>query len=155
MLDGPTCFTMSPMIETKPQNTVTATPIYPSLMRRLFSMLYEALVLSGVLFVAVLIFMLVHHNPSAPQARPFFQAYIFLVLLWYFTWFWTHGGQTVAMRAWRFRVERIDGKPLGFLQACLRFFLGWLSVVSILWALFDRDKQFLHDRLAGTRLVMV
>jgi hypothetical protein len=22
------------------------------------------------------------------------------------------------------------------------------------WALFDRDRQFLHDRLAGTRLVL-
>lgn len=131
-----------------------ATPIYPSLMRRLFSMLYEALVLFGVLFVAVLVFML-FRDPHAAGAKPFFQVYIFLVLLWYFTWFWTHGGQTVAMRAWRFRVERIDGQPLRFPQACLRFLLGWLSIISILWALFDRDKQFLHDRLARTRLVMV
>jgi uncharacterized RDD family membrane protein YckC len=143
------------MIETHPQNDTKPASPYPSLMRRLFSMLYEALVLFGVLFVAVLIFMLVHHNPSAPEARPFFQVYIFFVLLWYFTWFWTHGGQTVAMRAWRFRVERTDGKPLRFPQACLRFILGWLSLISIVWALFDRDKQFLHDRLAGTRLVMV
>lgn len=130
------------------------TEIYPSLMRRLFSLLYEGLVLFGVLFVAVLFFMLVR-DPHAAGAKHFFQLYLLLVLLWYFTWFWTHGGQTVAMRAWRFRVERVDGNPLRFPQACLRFFLGWLSVFSILWALFDRDKQFLHDRLAGTRLVMV
>jgi uncharacterized RDD family membrane protein YckC len=25
--------------------------------------------------------------------------------------------------------------------------------ISIVWALFDRDRQLLHDRLAGTRLV--
>jgi len=25
--------------------------------------------------------------------------------------------------------------------------------LSILWALVDRDRQFLHDRLAGTRLI--
>jgi hypothetical protein len=24
--------------------------------------------------------------------------------------------------------------------------------ISLLWALFDRERQFLHDRLAGTRL---
>lgn len=123
-------------------------------MRRLFSLLYEGLVLFGVLFVAVLFFMLAR-DPHAAGAKHFFQLYLLLVLLWYFTWFWTHGGQTVAMRAWRFRVERVDGHPLRFPQACLRFFLGWLSVFSIVWALFDRDKQFLHDRLAGTRLVMV
>ena len=142
------------MPEIQPQNAATAALVYPNLMRRLFSMLYEALVLFGVLFVSVLVFMLLR-DPGAQGAKPFFQAYIFLVLLGYFTWFWTHGGQTVAMRAWRFRVERADGTPIHFPQACLRFVLGWLSVVSVLWALFDRDKQFLHDRLAGTRLVMV
>jgi uncharacterized RDD family membrane protein YckC len=30
-----------------------------------------------------------------------------------------------------------------------------LGVVGLLWALVDRDRQFLHDRLAGTRLVAV
>lgn len=122
----------------------------------MFSLLYEALVLFGVLFVAVLLFML-FRDPHAIGALPFFQVYLFLVLLWYFSWFWTHGGQTVAMRAWRFRLERVDGKPVRFLQACLRFILGilgWGSLLSVVWVLFDRDKQFLHDRLAGTRLVM-
>lgn len=143
------------MIEAMQQNSATAAPIYPSLMRRLFSMLYEALVLFGVLFVAVIIFTLIRHYPTAPAAKIFFQIYLYLVLLWYFTWFWTHGGQTVAMRAWRFRLQRIDGKPVRFIQAAWRFSLLPLMPISIVWALFDRDKQFLHDRLAGTRLVMV
>ncbi len=30
-----------------------------------------------------------------------------------------------------------------------------VSGVGLGWALFDRDRQFLHDRLAGTRLVLV
>jgi uncharacterized RDD family membrane protein YckC len=30
-----------------------------------------------------------------------------------------------------------------------------LFPASIAWALFDRERQFLHDRLAGTRLVSV
>ena len=63
-------------------------------------MLYESLVLGAVVFVAALIFTLLR-NPQAPGAMPFFQAYLVLVILGYFTWFWTHGGQTVAMRAWR------------------------------------------------------
>ena len=28
-----------------------------------------------------------------------------------------------------------------------------LFVLNFAWALVDRDRQFLHDRLAGTRLV--
>ena len=126
---------------------------YPTLVRRLFCMLYEALVTFGVLFVAVIVFTLFRHYPNAPQVRIFFQVFLYLVLLWYYTWFWTHGGQTVAMRAWRFRVQRDDGKPLRFWQACWRFVLLPLMPISIVWALFDPEKQFLHDRLAGTRLV--
>jgi uncharacterized RDD family membrane protein YckC len=26
--------------------------------------------------------------------------------------------------------------------------------LSLLWVFFDRDRQFLHDRLAGTRLIL-
>ena len=141
------------MIELNAKSATPAAPT-PTLVRRLFSMLYEALVMFGVLFTAIMVFML-FRDPAVPGAKPFFQAYLFLVLAWYFTWFWTHGGQTVAMRAWRLRVERRDGQPLHFAQACLRFALAWLSVLSILWAFIDRDNQFLHDRLAGTRLVMV
>ncbi len=144
------------MIEINAKSATPATRT-PTLARRLFSMLYEALVLGAVLFGATFVFILLR-NPQAPGAMPFFQAYLLLVMLAFFTWFWTHGGQTVAMKAWRFRVERSDGQALGFPQACWRFALAWLSILSvlgILWALFDRDKQFLHDRLAGTRLVMV
>ena len=140
------------MIEPKPKSA-TLSSVTPSVFRRLASMLYESLVLGAVIFVAALIFILLR-NPQAPGAMPFFQAYLLLVMLGYFSWFWTHGGQTVAMRAWRFRVERANGEPLRFTQACLRFLLAWLFPISIVWAWFDRDKQFLHDRLARTRLVM-
>jgi uncharacterized RDD family membrane protein YckC len=27
--------------------------------------------------------------------------------------------------------------------------------VGLWWALFDRDRQFLHDRLAGTRIILL
>lgn len=134
--------------------SATPSPRYAGLMRRLLSMLYEALVFGGVLFIAALIF-IVLRNPQAPGAMPFFRVYLILVALGFFTWFWTHGGQTVAMRAWRIRIERRDGTILNFPQATLRFFLAWLSIVSVLWAIVDRDHQFLHDRLAGTRIVLV
>ena len=55
------------------------------------------------------------------------------------------------MKAWRIRLTGVTPK-----RAILRFVLAALLVptgVSILWACFDRERQFLHDRLAGTRLV--
>ena len=53
------------------------------------------------------------------------------------------------MNAWGIRL--VDVTPR---KALLRFVLALLLLpASIAWALFDRDRQFLHDRLAGTRLV--
>lgn len=141
------------MIELNAKSAISP-PHYAGLPRRLLSMLYEALVFGAVLFVAAFIFTVLR-NPQAPGAMPFFQAYLLLVALGFFTWFWSHGGQTVAMKAWRIRIERRDGKPLKFVQATLRFVFALLGPISIIWALFDRDRQFLHDRLAGTRIVMV
>jgi uncharacterized RDD family membrane protein YckC len=119
-------------------------------------MLYEALLLIALLMVAGFIFQM-FRNPAAPGAKPFFQLYLFLVLGGYFTWFWTHGGQTVSMKTWRIRVEAVDGTPLRFPRAALRYGLAWGGVLLVglgfLWALVDRDGQFLHDRLARTRLV--
>lgn len=131
----------------------------PGVARRLASMFYELLLLLGVL-VLLLVFPHVllgafTHRLAAPALL---QGHFFLVLLIYFLWFWSNGGQTLAMKTWRIRLLDERGHPVRPAQALLRFLLCWPSVglagIGILWALFDRDGQFLHDRLAGTRLVM-
>jgi len=62
------------------------------------------------------------------------------------------------MQTWKMRVVRSDGMSIGIVQAMLRYVLAWLSLLSLgvgfLWAFFDRERQFLHDRLAGTRIVV-
>lgn len=131
----------------------------PGLLRRLASMSYEALLLLGVL---ALLLALPHvligaftHQLATPTTL---QAHFFLVLLIYFLWFWCHGGQTLAMKTWHIRLVTCEGLPVRPAQALLRYLLCWpsfmLGGIGILWALFDRDGQFLHDRIAGTRLVM-
>ena len=51
----------------------------------------------------------------------------------------------------------IDGSPVGVARAIQRYALAILGFFALglgfLWALVDRDRQFLHDRLAGTALV--
>ncbi len=121
-------------------------------------MSYDALLLGAVLFAATAAFVAFAHDALSPSVKPFFQSYLLLVCAGYFAWFWTHGGQTLAMKTWRLRVVSRDGSDLAAGRALLRFAaaipaLG-LAGIGVLWALFDRDRQFLHDRLAGTRLVM-
>lgn len=109
------------------------------------------------------------------------QAYLLLMFAAYFLWCWLRGGQTLAMKAWHIRLEASNGERLSPRLALVRFAWACLSVGTFLiaiaaalvmrspwlafamlgvsgsglgWALVDKDRQFLHDRLAGTRLVM-
>ena len=130
----------------------------PGILRRLAGMCYEILLLAGVLAVAfvfphVLIGAFAHRLATSTVLW----AHLFLVLLVYFIWFWCNGGQTLAMKTWRIRLETSAGLPVRPAQALLRYLLCWPSVIlcgaGLFWALIDDDRQFLHDRLAGTRLV--
>ena len=114
-------------------------------------MLYEALLLFAVAFFAALVFFFARGGRDATTGvmRAELQVFILVVLAGYFRWCWLRGGQTLAMRAWKIRV--VDITPG---KAIARFLIAAaLLPLSILWALVDRDRQFLHDRLAGTRLV--
>ena len=132
----------------------------PGLGRRLTGMAYEVLLLSGVL---ALLFILPHVLIGALThyvAPPGLLWGHLILLLWaYFAWFWTHGGQTLAMKTWRIRLSDQEGGPVRPAQAVWRFMLCWPSLllagIGLWWALVDRDGQFLHDRLSGTRLSRV
>ena len=83
--------------------------------------------------------------------------HIFLLLGGYFLWYWHHGGQTLAMQTWKLQLQSAHGLKPTWRQLALRYLLAWPSLLlygaGLIWALFDRDRQFLHDRLAGTRIV--
>jgi uncharacterized RDD family membrane protein YckC len=127
--------------------------VAPPLLRRLASMGYELILLFGVSFFAAWLFFFASGGRDATQgwARYVLQLFILVVFASYFLWCWLRGGQTLAMKAWRIRL--VDVTPLkALLRFCYSLFLV-PTAISMLWALFDRDRQFLHDRLAGTRLV--
>lgn len=131
-----------------------------SIRRRLASMLYESLLLLGVLSVA---FMLPHLALGMGYAIVLPGPLLFLhlagVMGFYFIWYWRHGGQTLAMQTWRLKIVSVDGSPPGLKQLILRHALSWPSLLlygaGLFWAIFDRDRQFLHERLSGTRIICV
>lgn len=132
----------------------------PSLRRRLASMLYEGLLLIGVLFAGFLvphIALGMLGNILVPGVLLLLHA--LAILLAYFLWFWRRAGQTLAMRTWKIRLEASSGGAPRLEQLLFRFILAWPSVLffgcGLIWAVFDRDRQFLHDRLSGTRLVQI
>lgn len=129
--------------------------------RRLASLLYESLLLLGVLgvtFILPYVLLGMLFEWAAPGWLMW--AHVFLVLGLYFVWYWAGRGQTLAMQTWRLRlVCASDGRPVPVARAILRYVLAWPSVLclalGLCWALLDRDRQFLHDRIAGTRLVLL
>ena len=140
------------------QNSAIALPS-ATLKTRLAAMIYELLLVTAVLFLAAFVFIPLAGDMGAAWKRHAFQIYLLAVLFAYFSIFWMRSGQTLAMKTWRIRLVDRDGKLIGLKQALLRFILAFLGLglfgLSIVWAWFDRDRQFLHDRLAGTRLVRV
>jgi uncharacterized RDD family membrane protein YckC len=134
-------------------------------LRRIGALLYDSLLLLGVLMLAVLIVVLPYGlltgaSPSDNSLHRFFmQIYLLIVVGAFYVYFWTHGGQTLGMRAWRFRVIRDDGQDLKLMDALRRFVFAIPSLLvlglGLLWALIDREGRAWHDRRSGTRLVML
>ncbi|HQW21010.1 MAG TPA: RDD family protein [Rhodocyclaceae bacterium] len=128
--------------------------------RRIASMAYECLLLIGVLAGGFLLPQVIFAMISAQTAPSWLLVIHAVAIIWaYFVWFWRHGGQTLAMRTWKIRLVSAQGDaPPSLLQATSRFLLCWPSLLffgaGIFWALLDNDRQFLHDRIVGTRLVM-
>ncbi|MQY51690.1 RDD family protein [Rhodocyclus tenuis] len=132
----------------------------PGIPRRLASMAYEILLLAAALLILMVLPHVLIGAFTHRLATPLvLQAHFFLALLLYFGWFWTHGGQTLAMKTWRLKLHDAAGGPIRPAQALIRYLLSYPSLllggVGIFWAFFDRDGQFLHDRLAGTRIALL
>ena len=171
--------TRSPLPYT-PDDADPASLPTPGLRRRLAAMLYEGVVLFGVVMIAGLLFSTLTDQRHALHGRLEMQVFLFGILGLYFAWFWVHGGQTVAMKTWHIRVVRTDGGRVTWVDAALRYGLSWLwflpalavaaamglhtsrayslalLVGVIIYAGLSRllpDRQFLHDRLGRTRLV--
>ncbi|TLM65333.1 MAG: hypothetical protein FDZ69_10275 [Deltaproteobacteria bacterium] len=81
-----------------------------------------------------------------------------VVSVTYYVFFTGYNGQTPGKMAVRIQVVRTDGTPLTYWRAFVReipakFVSALILGVGYLMAAFDRDKQALHDRIAGTYVI--
>lgn len=158
------------------QNTLPFAPLW----RRLLSLVYEAFLVFAMTLVSGGLFQLLL-TPLAGSPVEF--AFVISILLGHFAWCWRRSGQTLAMKVWRLRLLDAQGAPLSMRAVLIRFtatvlafvplapawgwakhhpadkWLLWLAVawalLPYLWALLDKQRLFLHDRLAGTKMVLV
>jgi len=152
----------------------------PALARRLACFLYEGVLLFGVVMAAGLVYSVATQQRHALVGLHGLQAFLFVVLGLYFVWFWSRGGQTLAMQTWHIRLVTQDGQPVSRGRALCRYLLAWLWFVPALAAVYfsgpkgtaptftaltagvlayaalsrlHPQRQYWHDAVCGTRLV--
>ena len=111
-----------------------------------------------MLFVATVVVLPLNRGQAFAPYDPVYSLYLITVSFFYFAWFWTHGGQTVGMRAWGVRLVGRAEERVSWSECLIRFFAALVSLVPLglgfLWAGVDREKRTWHDHISGTRLVI-
>ena len=129
------------------------------LLRRLAAILYDSLLLFSILFFATLILLPVTGGKAFSANNHLYHLYLCACCFFYLAWQWVRGGQTLGMKAWRIKVITIDGHPVNWKQAGIRFLLAVISWITFgagfIWIYFDRDALAFHDRFSGTRLIRI
>lgn len=133
----------------------------PGFWRRLLAIIYDIpLVLTSIFLSAIPVVMFYGGGPlNEPWQILSFQFFMVSVVFVYFGWQWQSGGQTLAMRTWRLLLLRTDGRRVTWFDCAKRFVAAVVCLapagLGLLWLVVDREHLALHDRLSGTRLVLL
>lgn len=133
----------------------------PGLARRLASMFYDAWLIAALWLVGAIIDVVIQNamGTADDPARLPLQLYIIGCPFLFYGWFWTHGGQTLGMRAWRIKALQSNGEAMTWRASLTRVAAAHLSLMAAglgyLWMLIDNDRLTWHDRLTRTRLVLL
>jgi len=143
-----------------PQNSATTlTPQAPSLLKLSACLLYELLAIIALSLVFAGLFYAVFGDATHGIRRLLQQVLLWGLLGAYYVRCWITTGQTLAMQAWRFKLVAQHNVPLPKSTALLRYLLASLSLalfgLGFLWAIVDKDRLFLHDRLLSSKIIVI
>jgi uncharacterized RDD family membrane protein YckC len=128
----------------------------PSVLRYLAVMLYDTVLLLSVLLLASLIAVAFNSGEAIDNNNPFFMFYLISISGLFYGWFWTHGGQTLGMRAWKIQIIDQQQNIISWKQAIIRFvvaIISWLALgMGFWWQYLGKDKQSWPDSFSGTYL---
>lgn len=137
---------------------MTETNTRPGPLRQLMVMLYDLLLLISALLLATVIPVVLNRGEAIEPGNPIFLLYLLLVSLFFYGWFWTHGGQTLGMRAWKVYLVGQSQVEVSWQQATMRFavaIISWLCLgLGFFWQWLSKDKLSWHDLLSGTQLIL-
>jgi uncharacterized RDD family membrane protein YckC len=128
----------------------------PSFFKRTAAIIYELFLLIAVFSIVTFLFILIFGDATEGLNHFALQVILWFVGGMYFVFSWVRTGQTLAMKTWRIKLESMGGESLSLNRATLRYVLASAGLMffgaGFIWALFDREGLYLHDRLIGARL---
>ena len=155
--------------------------VAPPLRRRLGCLTYETILSIGIAMGVSMVFTSVSGNPK-DQDIFLFRIILVLAIVLYFIFTWHRSGQTLAMKTWGIKIVSSNSKLPGIRRTMIRYIASWLwtspvfiyyyligissrfelivsSLVGILLyaalSFLFLDKQYIHDKISGTRLIDV
>ncbi|MDO6617409.1 MULTISPECIES: RDD family protein [unclassified Shewanella] len=91
---------------------------------------------------------------QTPLYKGIYQLWVVLCVVAFYALFWSRGGQTLGMRAWRLKVQHPNGQNLSFVTALAR--VVWsLAGIGNLFILINPDKQALQDKMTQSEVVVL
>jgi uncharacterized RDD family membrane protein YckC len=128
------------------------------LLRRLAAILYDALLVVALLFLATIPFIAIRGGEPVESGDNLLYRLILVGVVYaFFVGFWSHSGRTLGMQSWGLQLETEDGQLPSTATASLRLAAALLSLLPLglgfLWQLWDKDSLTWHDRISKTRLV--
>jgi uncharacterized RDD family membrane protein YckC len=91
---------------------------------------------------------------NTPIYHGFYQLWIVICVGGFYAIFWSRGGQTLGMRAWRLKVQHPNGQNLSFITACARLVWSLLGIGN-LWIIINDDKLALQDIMTRSEVVVL
>lgn len=123
----------------------------PSFLCRLAIVVYDFFLLVALLFLATALLLPFNAGEAFTQEQIFYPIYLLIVSFIFYGWFWTHGGQTLGLRAWKAKVLTVEQQPINWTQALVRFVTALASCgLGLLWILVDKHRWSWHDYLSKT-----
>ncbi|MGL4475898.1 MAG: RDD family protein [Shewanella sp.] len=91
---------------------------------------------------------------QTPLFHNLYQAYLAIIIALFYSLFWSKGGQTLGMRAWRLKVQHPNGQTLSLVTAFARVVWSLLGIGN-LWILLSADKLALQDKMTRSEVVVL
>ena len=129
-------------------------------LRRLAAIVYDSLLVLAVCFLATAVVLPLNNGEAFQYDQYAYPVFLLTLCFFFFAWFWTHGGQTPGMKAWKVLLvsdEHPDISGVGWKQAGKRFIAALVSWMifgaGFVAILIGKQKLAWHDRFSGSQLI--